>query len=88
MRLRDSRLYSTSDTALAAWLITSDLKLHDIDKSDPANVVFRFVEPGDGVINNLTITWEAGKATGSISSYYRAYRYLLKQVKRGDNGEN
>lgn len=77
----NTKTFSTSDTAFAAYLLLSDVKLHHIDRSIPSEVAFIFKEPGDGVIGDLIFKWDTEAAEGNIVRWYKSYRYLLRKIR-------
>lgn len=78
-------VYSTSDTALAAWLYASGFELQDVDNSEfPA--VFHF-ENSSQKLPQLIHDFQMGEAVGNIAAFFRAYKILLSKVKAGGKRE-
>jgi len=72
-------VYSTSDTALAAWLFSSGFELLEVDGSK-FPVVFHF-ENSSQELYKLVRAFQVGKAEGNIAAFYRAYKIMLSKVK-------
>ena len=85
MTIQDTQLYSdnhysTSDTALSAWLYSQGFLLVDIlNESFPS--IFIFEKSGD--LESYVRLWQTGKAEGNCCSYENARRKLLHIVKTG-----
>jgi len=73
--------FSTNDTALAAWLISQEFELLSMDNSQPNSVVFLFPN-NDEKINKAVSQFQLGTAKGNVISFYRAYRYLIDEIKK------
>ena len=72
--------FHTSDTALAAWLSTSGVKLIKVNSTiTPAE--FTLQEETKGQVGELTFAWESGTATGNVVQFYKTYRYLLRKIR-------
>lgn len=66
--------FSTSDTALAAYLYYKGIPLLEIRNGERA--VFLFAQPSDDMIDCFT----SGKAPEAL--YYKAYKTLLRKIAR------
>ena len=75
--------YSTSDTALAAWLYSSGRELLQVDTSQPS-VLFVFGN-GNSRMSGLLIDYQTGQAEGNILAFFRAYKMLIGRIK--ENGK-
>lgn len=78
------KYYSTSDTALAAWLISQGFELIDLDYSHPSSVTFLFEFDGQS-FSKAVKTFQIGTAEGNILAFFRAYKRLLLKVKEHDD---
>lgn len=77
--------FKTTDTALAAFLVTSHIVLSDIEiGSHPVQFIFTV----NGRLTELLSAWESGEAIGNIPSFFRQYRKFIDTIKRGDIGNN
>ena len=75
----DGEYYSTTDTALAAWLYSQGFELLDVKtESFPSIFVFKNSSPQ---LTDLVRDYQCGKAEGNISVFYRAYKKLLRMIK-------
>jgi len=71
--------FKTADTALAAWLIIKGIRLEKIDTEGfPATFAF---ERSNGDLQELTDAFNFGIAEGNILQFFRAYKYLLSEIK-------
>lgn len=72
--------YSTTDTALAAWLHSQGIKLYSTDTNHfPSTFHFKDEPP----IQELVHDYQVGNAIGNVANFYRSYRRLLSIVKSG-----
>ncbi len=77
--------YHTSDTAEAAFLITNGIKLLNTDNNQfPTE--FTFDSSDNSKLNDLIVRWETFNCTER--RFYKAYRFLLQQIKRGGSNGN
>lgn len=83
--MSNSKTFSTSDTAFAAYLLTSGIKLHRIDRSIPSEVSFVFREPGDGLIGDLIFKWDSEAAECNVVKFFKSYRYLLRKIRENND---
>jgi len=71
--------FRTTDTALAAWLIIKGIRLEKIDTEGfPASFAF---DSANGDLQELTDAFNYGIAEGNILQFFRAYKYLLSEIK-------
>lgn len=76
--------YRTNNTALAAFLAVSDVKLVKLDTTaTPAEFIF---ESTNGTIDKLIFQWDSGLAEGNIVSFYKAYKSFVRQIMGDSNG--
>ena len=76
--------YRTNNTALAAFLAVSDIKLIKLDTTEkPAAFIF---ESTNGTIDKLIFQWDSGLAEGNIVSFYKAYKSFVRQIMGEGNG--
>ena len=78
-----NKLYHTSDTAEAAYLIMHDCHLVKSNRQDGI-VEFILQEPSQGKIGELLTEWETPYC--GEHKFFKTYRWLLSQIKGGDNG--
>lgn len=71
--------FTTSNTALAAYLQSLGYELLDIDRSEPFRCLFFF--PDNDGLAEAAHKFELGTALGNIPSFYTSYKRLLKRVK-------
>lgn len=69
--------YTTSNTALAAYLHYNNLKLLSIEFQDGRGF---FVFEASGELDSLIEHFESGKAPEHV--YYLSYRYVLDQLAK------
>ena len=74
-------LYSTTDTALAAWLYSQGLELADVDSSEFPSVFY--FKNSDPKLQQIVRDFQCGKAEGNIIVFFRAYKKLLGKIKAG-----
>jgi hypothetical protein len=72
--------FVTSDTALAAWLVSRGFELQNLDNSRPNSVAFLFADSNDELVKAVKI-FQLGTAEGNILAFYRAYKRLVSQIK-------
>jgi hypothetical protein len=78
---RDNPLYSTNNTALAAYLHSEGFELLDVDTSDfPAIFNFRNDNPK---LMEFVRAFQVGKAEGNIGLFFRSYRIMIAEIKDG-----
>ena len=74
--------YATSDTPLAAYLISKGFELKDIKrKKDKSHFIFPNSDPS---IEKAVFEFQSSTAEGNINIFFNAYRYLLRRM-REDN---
>ncbi len=75
-------LYSTKDTALAAWLYCKEFELVKVDTSVfPTIFYFRNDIPD---LQKFVHMFEVGVAEGNVVLFFRGYKTMLSKIK--DNG--
>ena len=72
--------YQTSDTALAAYLISQGYEYLELDVSNPRSAVF-FFENNSSAFQESLKQFQLGEASGNILAFFRAYKKLLFQIK-------
>lgn len=77
-----NNIYSTNNTALAAWLVSQGFKLLDLDFSDPRTVAFLFNNDTEALQQAIRL-FQLEEAVGNIGAFFRAYRRMLLLVKEG-----
>lgn len=76
-----SSQYTTSDTALAAFLAISGIKLIELDVSTrPVQYIFK----SNGTLQNLVTQWES--ELSPFRQFYNTYRSFIRQIKERNNG--
>jgi hypothetical protein len=78
MNRSNSQEYSTSDLGLAAFLICSEAKLRDIDRTNPRRAVFIFNDCKPDVVRG----WQSGRGQVSGLAYYNALQTLKGELWR------
>lgn len=73
--------FSTSDTALAAWLISQGYELLELDNSKPNSVAFLFVDDSEALTAAIKMFQTAQGEAGIVIAFYRAYKRLLVRIK-------
>ena len=69
--------FRTTDTPLAAYLYTKDIKLLDIEIQDNGRGAFLFEQPPSSMVDE----YRTGKPTLiSALLFHKSYRYLVRQV--------
>jgi len=82
MRLSSKKaIFSTPNTALAAYLISEGFELTDKDTSNPSHIVFIF-HNSSVKLSELVHAFNIGKATGNITTFYHVYRDLVDLTRR------
>jgi len=74
-------IFSTTDTALAAWLYSQGFDLADVDSSKFPSVFY--FSNSDPKLQESVRTFQCGKAEGDILAFFRAYKKLLAFIKVG-----
>jgi len=74
-----SDIYRTSDTALAAFLITAGFDSPDIEYANGNRAYFLF-EASDNLLNSIS-TYDTARATGNIVLFFNVYQSLLRRIK-------
>lgn len=80
METQTSKVYETSDIALASYLFCSGTHLLSIDRRNPRRCIFVFDSPQP----NLLSKWLQGKANVNALAFHNAYQELKAKVFRGD----
>jgi len=76
-----SNVYSTTDTALAAWLYSQGFELTDVDSSNFPSVFY--FENSNPKLQQTVHDFQCGKAEGNVIVFFRAYKKLLSMIKVG-----
>ena len=74
--------FSTSDTALAAWLVSQGFELLDLDFSRSSSVAFLFSNDTE-VLSQAVKTFQLGEAEGNVLAFFRAYKRMLLKIREG-----
>jgi hypothetical protein len=83
---RPQRTFPTSDTAFAAYLISHNIKFKQSKSYNP--VIFELYDPdNNGTIGELAVAWDSGKAPGDCYAFFRAYKFLLREIKKTEAHE-
>ena len=71
--------YSTPDTAQAAWLYSQGFELLDVETAGfPSIFLFENSSPK---LMEAVCLFQRGEAEGNISTFFRAYKKLLRMIK-------
>lgn len=76
----ETTTYKTSDTAIAAYLISSGFLAYEIDRSD-TKAVFIFSN-SNKELETKVLAYSSGVAIGNIPAFFRTYRFLLTKIKK------
>lgn len=74
--------FRTSDTPLAAYLLSEGFNLLDIDYSNTKRFVFVFANDSKKLAD-FTRQYHLAKARGNIVSFFSAYKHLLFKIRNG-----
>lgn len=75
----DNKLFSTKDTALAAYLRTEGFELVKIDTANFPSVFY--FENNNPKLNDFVLKFQAGSAEANVVIFFRNYRLLLSEIK-------
>lgn len=75
----NSKDFRTSDTPLAAYLISEGFEPLDIDYSNPKRADIIFPNDSSSMITFIR-EYQLSKAVGNITSFYNAHRYLIHLI--------
>lgn len=78
--MQDEKIFSTSDSSLAAWLYSQGFRLQDVDKTVFPNI-FRFINDTTRLAKAVS-DFQTGKAEGNITMFFHAYKKMIAKVKR------
>lgn len=73
--------FTTSDTALAAYLISQGFGKPRIERTDN-ECVFCFIEDDKEEIKPFVRNYTSGSATGNVCTFYSLYKHLLQEIHR------
>lgn len=75
----NSKEFRTSDTPLAAYLLSEGFEPQDIDYSNPqrADIIFPI---DSSSMATYVREYQLGKAIGNIVAFYNAHRYLIHLI--------
>ena len=76
--IASSKVYSTPNVALAAYLYSQDFEYIGADRSDPTNVSFQFTNSSK-IMATAISDFQMGKAESA--RFYMAYKGLLREVR-------
>jgi len=82
--------FATTDTALAAWLVTRGIIYthvnHKPNPNRPLEIEAEFVFPANGnKLYDLKDAFQSGEAYGNIVAYIRNYHILTQKAKARGN---
>lgn len=75
-----TKIFETSDIALASYLYCSGAHLSGINRQNPRRCIFIFHSPKPELIS----TWQEGKTTVNALAFYNAYQALKARLFRSD----
>ncbi len=78
MSLNDS--FRTSDTALAAYLVSEGFGTPEIEFNNGSRAFFIFSKE-DPKIDDSINSWDTGRATGHVVMFFQAYQTLLRRIR-------
>jgi hypothetical protein len=76
--VQNNSRYFTKDTLLATWLYMNGLKLEEVTKDDPAQLVFNC---DSKELKDLIDQFNVGSPHGNIITFFRSYKILLSKIK-------
>ncbi len=76
-----TKIFDTSDIALASYLYCSGAHLSRIDRQNPRRCIFIFDSPKPELISK----WQEGKANVNALAYHNAYQELKARLFRKDS---
>lgn len=72
--------YTTTDTALAAYLMSEGFEYSHLDNTNPYRCIFTY--PNNSTqLSQLIHDYESGKAMGNIALFFHCYKRLLIRIK-------
>lgn len=74
--------YRTSETSLAAYLVSEGFSILIIEYDDKERGTYVF-DSTDPKLKELVLLYHSGKATGNIAIYEHTRNSLIVRVKRG-----
>ena len=75
-----TKIFETSDIALASYLYCSGTHLSGINSQNPRRCIFVFDSPKPELISK----WQEGKASVNALAFHNAYQELKARLFRGD----
>jgi hypothetical protein len=76
--VQNNSRYFTKDTLLATWLYMNGLKLEEVTKDDPAQLVFNC---DSKELKDIIDQFNEGSPHGNIITFFRSYKILLSKIK-------
>lgn len=72
--------YRTSETPLAAYLMSEGFILLDVEHNDRSVFIFKNDTPK---LQETVRLYQSGQAKGNIAVFFNAYKRLLRRIKEG-----
>lgn len=82
MSIASSEYFRTSDTALAAYLVSEGFGTPEIEFSNGNGVRAFFIFPHNNPkIDEHINAWDSIQAKGNVVKFFQAYQTLLRRIK-------
>jgi hypothetical protein len=82
-------VFSTTDTALAAFLLISNIKFIKLKADSPYSPIEILFYKNSNNIEELEFQWKTGTAQGCIPTWFKAYRSFIHELEEiKSKGEN
>lgn len=78
MSLNES--FKTSDTALAAYLVSEGYGTPEIEYSNGSRAFFIFSKESPKIDNSIS-SWDTARARGNVVMFFQAYQTLLRRIR-------
>lgn len=72
--------FRTSDTALAAYLVSEGFGTPDIEFNNGTRAFFLFSRDNPKIDKHIN-AWDCAKATGNVVMFFQAYQTLLRRIR-------
>lgn len=72
--------FRTSDTALAAYLVSEGIGTPDIEFTNGTRAFFLFTS-NDSTLKNAVREFDTARAEGNIVLFFNAYQTLLRRIR-------
>jgi len=76
----NDRSFRTSDTALAAYLVSEGYGTPDIEFTNGSRAFFTFQRDNPKIDTHIN-SWDTGRAKGNVVMFFQAYQTLLRRIR-------